>query len=260
MFLVGDFMSRKEVRYYKSYDDDFVTSKNQEYRLKDDYKWVHKNIIYKVCSYIIYIPFFIFSIIYCKLFLRVSFKNKKALKGHKGFFLFANHTQAVGDAFIPYLAMFPKRPYIIVDASNLGIPIIGKIIPILGALPIPKGIHKLKDFVSSVNYYACNDKIIVVYPEAHVWPYNTFIREFPSTSFKFPVDSNKPSFTMTITYKKTKYFKRPKIIIYCDGPFYPKDSSSKKEQIKDLHDKVFHSLVKYSKYSDYNYIEYKKRD
>lgn len=35
------------IRYYNTYEDDFVESKNQNYKLKDNYKWIKNNIFIK---------------------------------------------------------------------------------------------------------------------------------------------------------------------------------------------------------------------
>ena len=161
----------------------------------------------------------------------------------------------MGDAFNPIVGLFPNKPYIIVSPSNLGIPIIGRLLPMLGALPIPDGIHQMKKFIECVNIRSKTNPIII-FPEAHVWPYSTFIRDFKETSFEFPVINNVPSFTMTTTYQKGK--KKPKITIYFDGPFFPDNLDTKKQKIKNLRDKVYNSLVKNSKNSTYDYIIYKK--
>ena len=31
----------KKINYYKTFEDDFVQSENQDYVLPDDYKWIH---------------------------------------------------------------------------------------------------------------------------------------------------------------------------------------------------------------------------
>ena len=188
----------------------------------------------------------------------MKIKNKKILK-NKNFFIYANHTQVLGDAFMPYCLLFPKKPKIIVSSSNIGIKGIGKPLPYLGALPIPNDIRQMKEFINVINYYAKRNPIII-YPEAHVWPYNTFIRKFPIISFDFPVTNNIAVYTMTTTYQKRKHIKKPQITIYFDGPFYPDNLETKKEKMKNLHDKVYNSIVKQSKNSTYSYIEYKKRD
>lgn len=246
-----------KVKYYNTYEDEFVTNKNQNYKLKKNYKWINNNIFYKLTSFLLYIPFSIISIIYTKCILKVKFVNKKILKNQKSFFLYANHTQVIGDAFNPLYALGSKKPKIIVSPANLGIKIIGKLLPYLGALPIPDDIHQMKIFMDSINKI-CKTNPIIIYPEAHVWPYNTFIREFKTTSFEFPVVNNIPSYTMTTTYQKGR--KKPKITIYFDGPFYPDNLDNKKEKIKNLHDKVYNNMVENSKHSTYSYITYKKKN
>ena len=243
------------IKYYNTYEDDFVQSKNQNYKLRKNYKWIKNNILYKIISFLIYIPFLIYSFIYTKLILKITFKNKKILKNYKNYFLYANHTQEMGDAFNPAIGLFPNKPYIIVSSSNLGIPIIGKLLPMLGALPIPNEIHQMKKFIECVNTRSKTNPIII-YPEAHVWPYCTFIRDFKETSFEFPVINNIPTFTMTTTYQKGK--KKPKITIYFDGPFFPDELETKKQKIKNLKTKIYNNMVKNSKNSTYNYIIYKK--
>ena len=64
---------------------------------------------------------------------------------------------------------------------------------------------------------------------------------------------------MTTTFQKRKLGKTPRITIYLDGPFYPDQSLSFEENKKMLHDKVYDSLVKYSKYSTYEYYKYVRK-
>ena len=93
----------KKIYYYSSLDDDLVKSKNQDYKLKSNYKWIHNNLFYKIVSFFVYIFVILFSFIYCKLFLHIKIKNKKILKKEKGYFLYCNHTQMLGDVFNPFL-------------------------------------------------------------------------------------------------------------------------------------------------------------
>ena len=247
----------KKIYYYKDFDSDVVKSKNQEYVLKDNYKWIHKNILYKIISYLLYSVFFIFSFIYSKLILKVTIKNRKILKGKKSYFLYINHTQEVGDAFIPPLITRYKRPYFIVNKANLGIPILGKILPLLGAIVIPDGIHDMLKFRKALKYYGKYHPIIV-YPEAHVWPYYTKIRPFNTSSFQLAVEDEKEIYCATTTYQKDK-FKRPKITIYIDGPF-TSNAQSKKEKVKLLEEQVHKKMEERSKNSNIEYVTYKKKD
>ncbi len=250
----------KKIYYYDTYNEDIIKSKKQDIKLKKNYKWLHTNIFYKIISYFVYYLVLLFALFYSIVFLRVKIKNKKGLKREKGYFLYCNHTHVLGDVFNPFLMCFPKRPFIICSPSNLGIPILGKILPIAGALPIPDNIHDMIKFKESVNYHVNKGNPIVIYPEAHLWPYATFIRDFPKTSFHFPYDNKKKVYTATTTYKKAKIFKRPNITIYLDGPFGSDKKTTKQNNIQDLHDKVYNTMKERSKLNNYEYITYKKKN
>lgn len=239
----------KDVKYYKSFDEDIIYSSNQNYILNSNYKWIHKNVFYKFLSYILYYIFLLVSLIYSKMFLHVKYKNKKILKG--SYFLYSNHTLQYGDVFNPLITCFPKRPYIVCSPSNLGIPVIGKLLPILGALPIPNNIHDMKKFKDAVIYY--NKKHpIVIYPESHLWPWCTFIRDFNKSAFHFPAEVNSKVFTSTTVFNKKS------VDIYLDE-IINKNSDSKKDLINSLCNEAYETMKKRSKLNTYKKIEYKKQ-
>ena len=78
-------MKKNVSKTYASYTDDFVTSSNQNYELKDNYKWLNNNIFYKIISSLLYFFSYLVALIYSKLILRVTFKNKEVLRGYKGY-------------------------------------------------------------------------------------------------------------------------------------------------------------------------------
>ena len=227
---------------YESFDEDVVESENQDCKLKDNYKWIKKNIFYNILSYLVYYIVLIIAFIYCKLILRIHYKNRKVLKG-RGYFIYSNHTLTLGDVLNPFLINFPRRPYIICSTANLGIPFIGKLLPLGGALPIPNELSKYNEFLKAVEK-RCKKHPIVIYPEAHLWPYYTKIRPFGNNAFHYPVEMNKACYTATTTFQNNK------IIINIDGCFNKKDDLSRKENIRYLHDEVFNSLDKNSKLSN----------
>lgn len=252
-------MKNKGVRYYDSYTDDFVQSSNQNYDLPDNYRWIRTDFKSRFLSGLIYGLAIIFGGLYCRLCLHLKIKGKNKIKGiSEGFFVYGNHTQPIGDVFTPAICMLPKRIYTVVSQSNYGIPFIGKLLPYLGALPIAKSLHGAKEFNAAVECRIANGHPVVIFPEAHVWEYYTDIRPFPDTSFKFPIKFNKPSFSMTVTYRKSKIFKRPVMTAFIDGPFYA-DGNSLKEKSENLRNQIFDAMRIRSAESNFNYIEYIKK-
>ena len=250
----------KKILYYKLYTDDFVRSKNQNYKIKEDYKWIHNNIFYRACSWPVYYFAYIVSWFYCKFFLHVKIENREILDEYKnqGYFLYGNHTQPIGDVFIPAHVCKNKRIYTVVSQANLGVAGIGKLLPMLGALPVPDSIKNTSKLCEAIEKRIEQKKCVVIYPEAHVWEYYTKIRPFPVTSFKFPVKCNAPSYAITTTYYKRKFGKKPGIKVYVDGPFTPDEKLNKKEKEEKLRNQIYQCMEDRSKNSTYEYIEYKK--
>lgn len=128
----------------------------------------------------------------------------------------------------------------------------------LGILPIPNSTKRMKEFFKAIKQRMDEKKCVVIYPEAHVWPYYTKIRPFASTSFKFPVEMEMVSFCMTTTYQKRKWGKKPKITIYVDGPFEIDSNLSKKEKQEKLKNDIYQCMKERSEKSTYEYIEYRR--
>lgn len=197
---------------------------------------------------------------YCKVFLHIKIENRSILKKYKdeGYFLYGNHTQVLGDVFIPAVVCNPKRIYTVASTANLGVPVIGRLLPFMGILPIPKNVSKTKNLLNAINKRIEGNSAVVIYPEAHVWPYYTEIRPFANTAFKFPVNYNSLSFCMTTTYQKRKIGSKPKITIYVDGPFFTDNTIEKKERADKLCKAIHECMEKRSKNSDYKYIKYER--
>ena len=57
-----------------------------------------------------------------------------------------------------------------------------------------------------------------------------------------------------------KVFKKPKIVVYVDGPFYVDNSLTKKEKSNTLAKIVRDKMIERSKMSNVEYVIYKKKD
>lgn len=248
-------MSKEKIRRYESFSDDFFQT-GREYRLPEDYKWIRKDIKSAFLSWLVYAVAIVFSNVYCRLFLHVRIKGAKKVRRQKdGFFLYSNHTQPVGDVFNPALVCFPKRIYTVVSAANMYLPVIGKILPYLGALPIPDTLHGMKQFNLAVEERIKSAHPVIIYPEAHVWEYYTDIRPFSETSFKYPINLGVPTYCITATYQKRKLGKKPKITLYVDGPFEAKGDNNT-QRAKALRNAVYAKMKERAKLNNCEYITY----
>lgn len=252
----------QKIFYYEDITDDFMETKKQNYILPDDYEYLPKGIWFKIKASICYFLARIFANIYCRLGLHVSIKNRKVLKKLKGtgYFIYGNHSNPLSDVFTPGLVA-DRRIYTICSPANFGIPIIGRFLPELGGIPLGKNLEQKKKFRECIDIRIEEGKCVVIYPEAHLWPYYTDIREFSNKSFKYPAELNKPIICMTTTYQKRKKGKKPKITVYVDGPFYPDKKLSieeNKEKLRNDAYKVMKERVKNTTYEGYKYISKKE--
>ena len=249
-----------ETKYFKSFADDFVETKRQSYRLPESFVWIHTSLCYRVAARCVFLLYRYFALLYCRFLLPVKIINRSVLQESQntGYFLYANHTQPMGDAFMPIRVLSPKRAYIVASPANLGIPVLGPLLPLIGALPLPESIGGMRKLCEAIRLRIAQKSCVVFYPEAHVWPWYTGIRPFPAASFGFPVECDAPSYCMTVTYQKRSHRKRPGITIYLDGPFYPDSSLPKMKRKEKLRDDICHCMERNSINSTYSYIRYRK--
>jgi 1-acyl-sn-glycerol-3-phosphate acyltransferase len=172
--------------------------------------------------------------------------------------VYVNHTQAFGDTHIPSIPIYPKRNFFIVNPENISIKPFGTIIEMLGAIPVPGNKNTAKKFLDVIKEKIQKNCAITIYPEAHIWPYYTKIRPFKSTSFKYPVQLNAPTFCMTNTYQSYgKNGNKVKVVTYIDGPFFANTSLNINEQKEDLRNKVYNCMTERSKNNNIEVISYK---
>jgi 1-acyl-sn-glycerol-3-phosphate acyltransferase len=249
---------RVKTCYYASYEEDFVESGNQDFALPEDYRWTPVGIGGKVASSLAWALGLLVAYPFCKLHLHARFTGAERLKasGDRGAFVYCNHTQPVGDALMPALPIFPKRNFTVVSPANLGIPVLGRILPALGALPVPGTLAGLRKLDAAIEQRIEEGAFVVIYPEAHVWPWFTGIRPFPDTSFAYPVKLGVPAFSMTTTYERRRGKDKPRAHVYVDGPFWPNPSLGKKGQREDLKDRVRSCMERRADNSDCSYVEY----
>ena len=264
-----DIPKDERVFYYTSEEDDPIKTDEQEskveIRLPEGYEFIPKNPLVKLYSALLFQIFKLFGQYYERGYWQVKFYGREKLKKARdtGYILYANHTNPFHDVFGPALAA-DRRIFTIISPVNLKVPGIGKVLPYIGGLPLGKTPEEKKAFNDAVDERLRQRKCLVIYPEAHVWPYATKVRKFPAgdRSFKYAVRNNLPIFTMTTTYHKRKDKKRgdlPRMDVYVDGPFYPDPKKTEDENRADLARKAYDSMVKYSKKNNYEYFQYRPK-
>ena len=250
----------KEVIYYEDeLNDEFSGTTIEPRKIDERFKY-KKSIIWEFFSSVIQnILSMPIKLLYLRFKFSHKFIGKEKLKEakNKGVFIYCNHTQNFADTFIPSVAIYPKRNFLIVNPENISVKGTGWLVELLGAIPTPSNIKASKNFLDQIKRRIEKKQAISIYPEAHIWPYYTKIRNFSSVSFRYPVELNVPTFSITNTYQMEG--KKLKMVSYINGPFFADEGLDKKQAIKNLRDKVYNSMVEEAKHSNYEKIIYKKK-
>ncbi len=184
----------------------------------------------------------------------------KEIKKGQGYFLYGNHTQPTADALIPTMICHPRDTYVIVHANNVSMPYLGRVTPSLGALPLPDNLAAMRHFNHAVETRIREGHPVAIYPEAHIWPYCTWIRPFSDKSFSYPIKLGVPVYCFTNTYQTRKHSAAPKLVTYVDGPFFPDPSLTGAAQRRELRDRVYAAMCERSRLSDCEVIRYIRRE
>ena len=257
-------MDKRKVIYYQDeLNDEFSTAVIEPRRIDGDYVYDRRGAFRAVSRFFWYrIVATPIAFMYVKLALRQRTVGREKLKPFRktGIFLYGNHTQAVGDPFTPNVFCFPKRVSFVVHPNNVSMPVLGRINPSLGAIPLPDTREAYKNFVECINGRIEKNHAVVIYPEAHIWPYYTRIRPFPDASFGYPCKLGSPVFCFVNTYQRRGNSPKPRMVTYIDGPYYPDMELSLKERRARLREEVYAKMCERAELSDIEVIKYIKKD
>ena len=249
----------KKIVYYETFDCDFAGKELGERRLPDTYKYYREGALHSVWHFIVYRLFATPLAAIYKLFIgRERIIGKKKLKAARGgFFIYGNHTCGAADAFIPGIAVFPRRTYTVVDPKNFSMPVIGRSLYYFGALPRPETPSSSREFGFAITRRIEEGGAVVIYPEAHLWEYASFIRPFSDASFTYPERTGAPAFAMTRVYRK--HGKGYRTEVYIDGPFFATRTLSAKDARAKLAREIREAMEARSALSDIEIIKYERK-
>lgn len=252
-------MATDRVRYYDTYRDDFAFTAAQDTQLPADYSWAAKAAL---PSRIITALARTIGGLYCRVALHQHIVGAQKLRAAGGgAFVYANHTQPVGDAFTPLVAGRGRKMQVLAAPANRGIPILGRVLEYGGGVLVPNSLHQLGKFERAVRERIAEGALVTIYPEAHVWPYATLIRTFVPGSMHYPVATGSPVYTATRTYQRRPGRKQPKQTVYIDGPFWPDTTVSKKEAQRELTLQVRATMQwRAAQSNNCQYYEYRQRE
>ncbi len=214
-----------------------------------DYEYVNDGILFKLFSTILYVIALPIVYIYNKIMYNFKIYGRENLMiKNTGKITVSNHVHPM-DCTMNAIANAPKNLYFISIKSNFEIPIIGHIIKLLHAMPIPEKVSEKAKFFNTIRELLNNKKSVHFYPEASLWPYYKKLRKFKNGAFKIAVENNVP--VVPMVYKFVKPYgirklikKRPFIELHILKPVYPDVNLPKKESIEELKNTVYYNMKK----------------
>lgn len=233
-------------------------------KVNENYKFIKKNIFFKVVSFIFYCFAFVVLFPLLSIFYIPKVKGKKNLKNVKNTVFVANHSFILDCALLNTHVLKFKRPFFIVNKKNMQVPVACSMIKLFKAVPIPDSIKAYKRFLYEVDTELKNKKSILIYPEGSMWPYFAKIRPFNSGAFRFSVKNNVPVIPIVLSYRKPNWLykllgrKKPLININILSPVYPDPNNNLKEEENKINNIVFSKMTEcFSVNNSYVYINEK---
>ena len=226
----------------------YTTIKAKPVVLEDDYPFFKQSLFRRIIMVIVVWISAFFTTIYKYVWLGFRVDGKKNLKKVKGgSILVANHILPM-DAFIIPTTLLPKTTYVLSLQSNFGLPIFGKYIRLVGAVPIPEKKTQLKRFIEELTYTVNHGKNVLIYPEAALIPFCDHIRNFKKGAFRFAIISGRPIVPLVWTFHKPKsplkklFRKKPCLHLHILEPYYPTTEETTFQTIEKAMNEV-HSIM-----------------
>ena len=216
-----------------------------EFNIDENYEYVPKeDSIFSICSDFIYygIAYPILKVL-TKIIYDFKIEGQENIENlEDGAISVSNHVLFLDCAMIG-LAFKDKKIYYTTQEESFKIPFVRKLIKLLRAIPIPKGIENKKYFIKAISNLLKEKNIVHVYPEASLWPYCQKIRNFKNGAFDMAVKNQVPVVPCVFTFREPtgirKIFKRKKdVTLKILKPVYSDDDKYVRQQIEELKEKV----------------------
>lgn len=255
----------KEYFYKDERNDDFAATNGKIDRdvVDGSYKYSRHSALWKILAFIAYRLFATPLVwLYVKLWLGIRVKNRKAIRSlREGCFFYLNHTQNIADAFIPSIATFPKKAYIVTGPEAVSIKGIRLLVAMFGAIPLPTTFSAAKNYEKRLSEATEEGAAVTIYPEAHIWPYCNFVRDFSEKSFSYPCKTGSPVIAGVVVYRQRKIFKNahPCVTVYLSDPIYPDKKLNERQARQKLRDQAYDFMSRTAKEQhSFAYIKYTK--
>lgn len=175
--------------------------------------------------------------IYNRLFFGLRVQGRENLRGIRGGAVtICNHVNMIDCTFVG-CECGRKKPYFPTLKSNLEIPYIRKLVEYLGGFPIPETPKAFRSFSRKIEEMLREGKWIHLFPEGHLVPYCTELREFKRGAFGYACRCRVPAIPFVVTYRENTGLRRllrrnPSLDLTILPPVYPRPDADREESLR----------------------------
>lgn len=177
-----------------------------KFNVNEKYKYVPTNIFFRIISWIVYyiIAVPILSIV-LKLVYDLKIEGKENIKKLQGSAItVSNHVLVLDCAMVGLAVCGKKKIFYTTQSESFQIPFVRKLIKLLRAIPIPKGVKNKERMVKEISNLLKDNKFVHFYPEAILYPYCNKIRHFKNGAFDLAIKNDVPVVPIVIKFRQPK--------------------------------------------------------
>lgn len=218
----------------------------------NDYGFIPKRFFWRLAAAALRIVVMPLIMLYNKLILGVRVKGREnirlARRAGRGVITVSNHINVM-DCAMTAQVCFPRAVGLTTIQDNLTIPVAGKLVKLLGGIPIPKEPARMRHFVKFVGGRLKRNKIIHFYPEGILRPYSGRLHAFSRGAFVLSVKNGSPIVPVVYVQRRLGGLMR----LYRKGkcsftamvlpPEYPDQTLPVREAAAALMSKVFGAMA-----------------
>jgi 1-acyl-sn-glycerol-3-phosphate acyltransferase len=210
----------------------------------EHYRFVNRSLPFRLGSSFL---FYIIAVPLLSVASRLAFglkiigkKNLRFIRG--GAVTVTNHVHVLDSPMVA-CTLFPRKPLFASLQSNFEIPVVRRLVRILGGVPIPESPKALGAFMEAMRAQLEKGRIVHFYPEASLWPWHDRLRPFKNGAFHLAVRSGVPVVPMVFTFREpgrlvSKLRKKPLVTLTIGAPEYPAQDGSERSRILEMREAV----------------------
>ncbi len=214
------------------------------------FKYLPKNIFYKIYTLIIRGILFVLGPFVTWLYFDLRVRGRKNLKPVKGqgAIVVSNHVHLLDALYLRQVSYFHQMYYLAAQHNNKK-GLAGLTLRVAGVLPLSSDFEIAKQLDGVITKVLQKKKLLTIYAEQALWIGYTKIRPFKNGAFHFAVKNNAPVVPVITLFRKPTWldkiiFRKYKVTLKILPPVFPDTSLGYKQRLLKMRDQCHDEMVK----------------